>query len=400
MFAVSEFRALWIAQLLSVVGDQLARVALTVLVYERTRSALLASITFVVSIVPTFFGGVTLAWLADRYPRRRVMITCDIARCALVLVMTLPGLSLTSLVVLLFVVTLVGAPFSAARAAIYPDVLTGDRYVMGTAVTLTTYQFAQVLGFAAGGTVVAFFGTRTSLVIDAATFAGSAIIVWAWVRPRAAPAKAGAGRDRPRLAGIVVGARLVLARPALLWPLLFGLLAAFYAAPEGVAAPLAHDVGGGAAAVGVILAANAVGQCCGAIMLSRFAAPPTRLRVMGPLAVAACGVLVLFFARPGLIGCLLILVASGLCASYQLAANAAFVQAAPQQQRSQAFGLAQGALSLSQGTAMIVAGAAAQHHAPARVIAVFGAVGAVVAMAVAAGWAHDRRRATSGRQQR
>jgi len=49
---------------------------------------------------------------------------------------------------------------------------------------------------------------------------------------------------------------------------------------------------------------------------------------------------------------------------------------------------------------MIVAGAAAQHHAPARVIAVFGAVGAVVAMAVAAGWAHDRRRATSGRQQR
>lgn len=57
VFAVAEFRALWIAQLLSVVGDQLARVALTVLVYDRTRSALLASVTFVVSIVPTFFGG-------------------------------------------------------------------------------------------------------------------------------------------------------------------------------------------------------------------------------------------------------------------------------------------------------------------------------------------------------
>jgi len=397
VFAVAEFRALWIAQLLSVVGDQLARVALTVLVYDRTRSALLASVTFVVSIVPTFFGGVTLAWLADRYPRRRVMIACDIARCGLVLVMTLPGLSLTSLVMLLFVVTLVGAPFTAARAAIYPDVLTGDRYVMGTAVTLTTYQFAQVVGFAAGGTVVAFFGTRTSLVIDAATFAGSAIIVWAWVRPRPAPATADGGRDLSRLAGIVAGARLVLARPALRWPLLFGLLAAFYAAPEGVAAPLAHDAGGGAAAVGVILAADALGQCCGAIVLSRFAAPPTRLRVMGPLAVAACGVLVFFFAQPGLAASLLILVASGLCASYQLAANAAFVRAAPREQRSQAFGLAQGALSLGQGTAMILAAAAAQHHAPARVIAVFGAVGAVVAMAIAAGWAHDRGRPASGR---
>jgi len=397
VFAVTEFRALWIAQLLSVVGDQLARVALTVLVYDRTRSALLASVTFVVSLMPTFLGGVMLAWLADRYPRRRVMITCDIARCALVLVMTIPGLSLASLVVLLFVVTFVGAPFTAARAAIYPDVLTGDRYVMGTAVTLTTYQFAQVLGFAAGGTVVAFFGTRTSLVLDAATFAGSAIIVRAWVRPRAAPATAAAGHAPSRLAGIVAGARLVLARPALRWPLLFGLLAAFYSAPEGVAAPLAHDVGGGAAAVGIILAADALGQATGAIILSRFAAPPTRLRVMGPLAVASCGVLVLFFAQPGLAVCVLILVASGLCASYQLAANAAFVSATPREQRSQAFGLAQGALSLGQGTAMILAGAATQHYAPARVIAVFGAVGAVMAMAVAAGWAHHHARPTSGR---
>jgi hypothetical protein len=73
------------------------------------------------------------------------------------------------------------------------------------------------------------------------------------------------------------------------------------------------------------------------------------------------------------------------------------VQAAPREQRSQAFGLAQGALSLGQGTAMILAGAAAEHHAPARVIAVFGAVGAVVAMAIAVGWAHDRARPAGGR---
>ncbi|HJY04647.1 MAG TPA: MFS transporter, partial [Streptosporangiaceae bacterium] len=165
VFAVPEFRALWMAQLLSVVGDQLARVALTVLVYDRTRSSLLAAVTFVVSIVPTFIGGVTLAWLADRYPRRAVMIACDVVRALLVLVMAAPGMPLAAMVALLFVVTLTGAPFSSARAAIFPDVLSGDRYVVGTAVTLTTYQFAQVLGFAAGGTLVGFFGIRTSLVV-------------------------------------------------------------------------------------------------------------------------------------------------------------------------------------------------------------------------------------------
>ena len=401
VFAVAEFRALWLAQLLSVIGDQLARVALTVLVYERTRSALLAAITFVVSIVPTFVGGVTLAWLADRYPRRAVMIVCDLARCALVLVMAIPHMPLASLVVLLFVVTLVGAPFTSARAAIYPDVLAGDRYVMGTAVTLTTYQFAQVLGFAAGGAVVGFFGTPTSLVADAATFAASALIVRAWVRSRPAPARTASGPHEPsRLAGIFGGARLVFADSALRTPMLFGWLAAFYNAPEGVVTPLARALGGGAAAVGVILAAQALGETAGAIILSRFVAPPTRLRLIGPLAVATCAVLVFFFCRPGLAVSLLILFASGLCAAYQIAANAAFVSAAPQEQRSQAFGLAQGGMSLGQGTVLILAGAAAEHFAPARVIAVCGAVGAVVALGVALAWARDQGQQAHGRQQR
>ena len=399
VFAVAEFRALWLAQLLSVIGDQLARVALTILVYDRTSSALLAAVTYVVSIVPTFIGGLTLAWLADRYPRRAVMIACDVLRAVLVLVMVIPGLPLAALVALLFVVTLIGAPFTSARAAIFPDVLTGDRYVVGTAVTLTTYQFAQVLGFAAGGTLVGFFGTRTSLIVDAATFAGSALIVRGWVRMRPAPA-GGMHRDPVQRARIFAGARLVLSRASLRIPLLFGLLAAFYNAPEGVAAPLAHALHGGAVTVGVILAANCLGQTAGTIWFSRFVAPVTRLRLMGPMAICACGVLVLFFTQPDLAGSLLVLVASGLFAAYQLAANAAFVSAAPPEQRSQAFGLAQGAMSLGQGVVMILAGAAAEHHSPARAVAVCGAVGAVVALAIAVRAVGDRGRLPSERQQR
>jgi MFS family permease len=398
VFVVAEFRALWVAQLLSVIGDQLARVALTVLVYDRTRSALLAAVTFVASVVPTFIGGVTLAWLADRYPRRGVMITCDLIRCGLVLIMAMPGVPLSGLVTLLFLVTLVGAPFTSARAAIYPDVLIGEQYVMGTAVTLTTYQFAQVLGFAAGGAVVGFFGTRPSLIVDAATFAASALIVQALVQARPAPA-AGRQHERSRLAGIVAGARLVFARPGLRTPMFFGWLAAFYNAPEGVVTPLARDLHGGAAVVGVLLAAPALGEAASAILFSRFLAPPTRLRAMGPLAVAACGILALFFLQPDLPGSLLILFASGLGAGYQIAANAAFVSAAPQDHRSQAFGLAQGGMSLGQGIVLILAGAAADRHSPAWVIAVCGAVGAVVAAAIAVSWTRDHRR-MPGRHQR
>jgi MFS family permease len=65
---VVEFRALWLAQVLSVTGDQLARVALTVLVYDHTRSPLLAAVAFAASVVPMFIGGVLMSGLADRLP--------------------------------------------------------------------------------------------------------------------------------------------------------------------------------------------------------------------------------------------------------------------------------------------------------------------------------------------
>ena len=389
VFAVSEFRALWAAQLLSVAGDQLARVALTWLVYDRTRSALLAAVTFVVSIVPAFLGGVALSGLGDRLPRRRVMIACDLLRAALVAVMALPGVPLAVLLVLLFLVTMVGAPFTSARAAVYPDILAGDRYVLGTAITLTTYQFAQVLGFAVGGTIVGVFGVRTSLLADAATFLGSAVIVRAGVRSRPRPGEPGHRQAGP-VATLVAGARLVWRNPALRTPMLFGLLAAFVNVPEGVAAPLARVLGGGSAALGLLLASGALGTMIGALAFSRLVDPPARLRWMGPLAVLASGVLAVFGFGPDLPFALLILTASGIFSCYQLSANAVFVSAAPPAQRSQAFGLAQAVMSLGQGTLMILAGAAAERFAPENVVAADGVIGGVAALAVAYNWSAGR----------
>lgn len=391
VFGVREFRALWLAQLLSVVGDQLARVALTVLVYDRTHSAFLAAVTFVTSVVPVFLGGVTLAWLADRYPRRHVMIACDLARCVLVLVMAIGGMPLAALVVLLFVVTLIGAPFTSARAAVYPDVLDGDRYVVGTAITQTTSQFAQVIGFAAGGALVGFLGIRTSLVLDAVTFVVSALIVRKWTAFRPI---AGSSGVRPRVGNPLAAVRLVFGTSGLRIPMLFGLLMAFYDAPEGVSAPLAHSLGGGAATVGLLLGAQTLGSSVGALLFGRVVPPALQRRLTGVLAVAACGVLALFALSPRMPGSLTILAVSGLLTCFQLSANAAFVRATPQESRSQAFGLAQGSISLGQGIMMLAAGAAAQSFAPGSVISVCGVSGALVACVIAladAGRSHSSR---------
>ncbi len=384
-------------------GDQLARVAVTLLVFNQTRSALLAAIAFAASIVPSFAGGLLLSGIADRRPRRQVMIACDLARALVVAVMAVPGIPAGLLVALLFLVTMAGAPFISARAALYPDILPGDSYVLGTAVTLTTLQFAQVMGFAVGGALVGFFGVRTSLIVDAATFILSAVITRLWVRARPAPRSdpvpvgGGAGvqavrdgaavRDRAAgrggpAGGLRSGLRLVFTSPALLVPMLFGWLSAFYNVPEGIAAPLGRSLGGGDVAVGLLLAAGALGASVGAVAFGRLVGPPRRLRWMSRLAGLSCAVLILFALRPPLPAALLILALSGLFDCYQLAANAAFVSAVPSGQRSQAFGIAQGGMNLGQGIAMIAAGAAAQHYAPSAVIAVTGVIGVLAALAV------------------
>jgi MFS family permease len=384
VFAVTEFRALWLAQVLSVVGDQLARVAVTLLVYDRTHSAFLAAVTFAASVVPTFIGGVFLSGLADRLPRRLVMITCDLARVVLVAAMTLPGVPLAGLVILLFAVTMLGTPFTSARSASYADILSGERFVLGNAILLTTYQVAQVVGFAAGGAIAGLFGIRTSLLADAATFAASAAIIRIWMRARPA-ARLSMAKNAVPITGILAGVRLVFANPGLRTPMLLGWLAAFYNAPEGVAAPLARDLGAGTAAVGLILATEALGASLGAVAFSRLVSPLTRLRSMRPLAFASCAVLTLFALGPTFPLALLILFVSGVFDCFQVAASAAFLTAAPDEQRSQVFGLAQAGMSLGQGAAMILAGAIAQHHSPSTAIAAIGAFGAIAAVAVAAG---------------
>ena len=146
VFAVREFRALWTSVLLSAAGDRLALIALTLLVYDRTRSPLLAAATYAAGYLPWVIGGLFLADLADRRPRRTVMVCCDAVRAVLVAAMTVPGVPLGALVALLFAATMFAPPFESARASITPDILAGERYALGTAVIQTTYLTARLLG--------------------------------------------------------------------------------------------------------------------------------------------------------------------------------------------------------------------------------------------------------------
>ncbi len=387
VFAVREFRALWFSEVLSVAGDRLALVALTLLTFYHTRSPLLTAIVYAAGYLPWVIGGLFLAGVADRRPRRSVMVVCDVVRAVLVAIMVIPVLPLGVLVALLFAATMFAPPFESARAAITPDILQGERYALGTAVIQSTFLAGQTVGAVGGGFAVAFLGVRPALVIDAATFVVSALFIGLGTRARPAAARPEIVQSSP-LARMRDGFGLLFGDQALRTLLLLGWLVVFYTIPEGVAAPYAAKLGGGSIATGLVLASTVFSTTIATPLFTRFVRPRRRLAWMGPLAVLTCATLVLTALRPGLASSLVIFSLSAAFGVYQIAANTAFVVRVPNERRAQAFGIANMGVIVGQGAAFVAAGAAAEVVAPAVVIAVGGGVGAIVGLVLTFKWRH------------
>jgi len=390
VFGHAEFRALFLAGILSVVGDQLARVALSVLVYERTASAGLTAVTYALTYVPDLLFGPLLAGFADRYPRRTVMIVTDVARAILVAGMAIPALPLLPVILLLLALQAFGSPFNAARGATLPAVLPGDHYVLGKAANDMVVQFSQVLGFGFGGAVVVAVGTSGGLLLDAATFVLSAALIAIGVRRRPVPT---GGTDAPSesyLKDLASGLSLVARTPKLRTLVLLATIAGFYVTVEGLAVPYAHEIGHGTTAAGLLLAASPAGCVVGMWLITLWA-PERRLKLLGPLAVAACVPLVFCALQPGPIVTFGLWALSGAASAYHLPTSAAFVQAVPDHQRGRAFGVAGTALKGSQGLGILLAGVLAEPLGAANALAVMGAAGALLAAAAGAAWARARR---------
>ena len=335
MFAVREFRAVWFSEIVSVAGDRLALVALTLLVYDRTRSPRCSPRWRTPAGTCRGSSAGCPGGLADRYPRRAVMVTCDLARAVLVTAMVLPGLPVPGLAALLFAATAFAPPFDSARAAITPAILPGDLYPLGASVTQATFLAAQVAGVAVAGVAVEVTGVRPALAIDAGTFVLSGV--------RYGPYRA--SRDRCRYlaspwARMRDGCRQVFREQGLRTVVLFGWLAVFYTVPEAIAAPYAAGLGGGPAATGLVLASTAFATMIGTPLFTRFVRPRQRASLMGPLAVLTCAALVLTALRPDLAVSLVIFSLSALFGIYQIAAGTEFVARVPDERRAQAVGIA------------------------------------------------------------
>jgi MFS family permease len=174
-----NFGALWLAQVASRFGDPITLIALAYVSYVRTHSALITALAVVMATIPNALFGVFGGLLADALGHRRAMISCDLARFALVgsvPVTLVLGLPLIVPYALVFAAAACGAIFNPARLALLPRVVNAQELPSANALTYSSDRAVEVLGALAAGLLVASMGER-AFYVDALTFLISAALL-------------------------------------------------------------------------------------------------------------------------------------------------------------------------------------------------------------------------------
>ncbi len=371
---VRSFAVLLAALVTSGLGDQLARVALAVAVLERSGSLLLTAAVYAASYLPFLVGGPVLTAVAARYRPRLVLVVCDLTRAGIVLGMALTSLPVWALLALAFLTELAAPAFDSTRSALLPDLLEGDRYVVGSSLTSTAMQLCQAGGLALAGAVVALVGTQAALLLDALTFAASAALV-RWGLP---DFPAAVSVRTSVLAETRDGLRAVFGDPRLRRLVLLAWIGlGTSVVPEGLAVGLADRRGAGPLGLVALLAALPTGTALGAVALARLR-PRTRRRMLRPLLLLVCGSLLcapLAGSTPALVA---LVVATGVGAAFFPLIASTVGRTVPPELRSRVFGVAASGLMAAQGLALLASGALAGLVGPTGALAVTGAIGLVL----------------------
>jgi MFS family permease len=374
VLAVDEYRSLFSAQCFSVLGDRIAAIALAVLVFDRSHSPLLAAAVYAATYLPYVVASPPLSALADRMSRRRLMLISDLIRAVLAAAMVTSHLPVAVLYALFVAVTCLNPGFEAARSALLPSVLTGERYIVGYQLSQVVNQCSYPLGFLIGGVALAFVTPRACLAADAASFVVSALLIWRGVN-RHQPPRVTGGPDR----GLFGGFTLVFRDPLLRRLILSAsVLAAITVVPEGVAVTQAHELHGGSVMTGLLTAATPAGTLASFLFAGRLVAPAhqlDRFRGWAPVGVLFFAVPLISPSLPLTVVCWAI---GGTASCYQLPASTLAVSSTPDSHRGRLLGVAQVGLMLAQGLALLLGGALADHLKVADVVGFVGAAGALL----------------------
>jgi MFS family permease len=204
---------LWLAQIVSEIGDWFYTLAIYSLLLQLTGRASSVALALIVQVLPQTFIGPVAGVINDRVRRKRVMITADVIRMVIVLAMLLVRSRSTVWMVypLLLLETLMAAFFEPARAAVIPNIAPREDVLLANTLSSATWSVNLLIGASVGGIVAALLGRDAVFLLNALSFLLSAVLIgrMRFEEPHAQAAAPLRARDALDFSPIVEGVRYV-----------------------------------------------------------------------------------------------------------------------------------------------------------------------------------------------
>ncbi|MBZ5568942.1 MAG: MFS transporter [Acidobacteriia bacterium] len=215
-----NFRRLWLAQIVSEIGDWFYTVTLYTLLLQFTGRAQSVGLALVLQVLPQTLVGPSAGVVNDRVRRKRVMITADLLRAGIVLSMLLVRSRSTVWLIypLLVMETVAAAFFEPARNSVIPNITRREEVIVANTLSSITWSFDLAVGATLGGIVAVFLGREAVFILNALSFVASALLIGGMRFHE--PHAAGLPRLRPRevvdFSPMMEGLRYLQDRPRLL----------------------------------------------------------------------------------------------------------------------------------------------------------------------------------------
>lgn len=213
-------RRLWLAQIVSEIGDWFYTLSIYTLLLQFTGHAGSVALALVLQVLPQTFVGPTAGVVNDRIRRKHVMIAADLIRCGVVMAMLLVrSPSMVWLVYpLLLAETTMAAFFEPARNSVIPNIASEREVLVANTLSSATWSVNLMVGASVGGVVAAFFGRNAVFVLNALSFFVSAVLIagMRFAEPHAENASPLRARDLVNFSPVFEGVRYIRRHPMLL----------------------------------------------------------------------------------------------------------------------------------------------------------------------------------------
>ncbi|MBK3381434.1 MFS transporter [Streptomyces albidoflavus] len=261
----ADFRRLWIGNTISWVGQGMTALAISLQVYDLTRSSFSVGLVGLFSLVPLVVFGLYGGAIADTVDRRLLGLASSTGSWLLAVALAVAAFAGFHQVWFLYAVVALQAVCAAlnspARTSMIPRLLPAEQLPAANALNSMTTTFGTMTGPMLGGALVGLWGYQAAYLIDAVAF--TAALYAMWRLPAMRPQREEGSRGR---ASVLDGLRFLATRPNIRMTFFTDLCAMVLAHPRALFPAVAVVwYGGDAKTAGLLVAAPAVGALLGSV---------------------------------------------------------------------------------------------------------------------------------------